>query len=148
MRSKFDIRYSIFNLVIRPVTVFMLLCSKPFLGIQIITTYQVFNIKTNFECTILNIKLPIRDVRNSILYIRTAAVYHLIRVTHLLWHSESYRTSTFLISKLTFNARFLIFIIQYSIFELPLFFNLFGSHTFFGIQKVTEYQVFNIKTNF
>ena len=32
-----------------------------------------------------------------------------------------------------------------SIFELPLFINLSGSNTFFGIQKVTEYQVFNIK---
>ena len=38
--------------------------------------------------------------------------------------------------------------IRNSIFELPLFFILLGPETFFGIRKVTEYQVFNIKTNF
>ena len=41
-----------------------------------------------------------------------------------------------------------IFVVRYLIFELPLFFILLGSKTFFGIRKVTEYQVFNIKTNF
>ena len=41
-----------------------------------------------------------------------------------------------------------IFVIRYSIFELPLLIILLGSKTFFGIRKVTEYQVFNIKTNF
>ena len=41
-----------------------------------------------------------------------------------------------------------IFVIRYSIFELPLFFILLVSKTLLSIQKVTEYQVFNIKTNF
>ena len=41
-----------------------------------------------------------------------------------------------------------IFVIRYSIFELPLLIILLGSKTFFGTRKVTEYQVFNIKTNF
>ena len=51
-----------------------------------------------------------------------------------------------------FNARFWIsnyqFDIRYSIFELPLFFVFLGSKTFFSIRKVTEYQIFNIKTDF
>ena len=41
-----------------------------------------------------------------------------------------------------------IFVIRYSIFELPMFFILLGSKTFLSVWKVTEYQVFNIKTNF
>ena len=41
-----------------------------------------------------------------------------------------------------------IFVVRYSIFELPLFFVLLGSKTVFGIRKVTEYQVFNIQTSF
>ena len=41
-----------------------------------------------------------------------------------------------------------IFVIRYSIFELPMFFILLGSKTFLSVCKVTEYQVFNIKTNF
>ena len=41
-----------------------------------------------------------------------------------------------------------IFVIRYSIFELPLFSILLVSKTFLSIQKVTEYQVFNIKTYF
>ena len=41
-----------------------------------------------------------------------------------------------------------IFVIRYSIFELPLFFILLVSKTFLSIQKATEYQVFNIETNF
>ena len=41
-----------------------------------------------------------------------------------------------------------IFLIRYSIFELPLFFVFFASKTFFSIRKVTEYQIFNIKTTF
>ena len=41
-----------------------------------------------------------------------------------------------------------IFVIRYSIFELPLFFVLLWSKTFFSIWKDTEYQIFNIKTNF
>ena len=40
-----------------------------------------------------------------------------------------------------------IFVIRYSIFELPLFFVLLGSKTFFGIRKFTEYYIFIIKTN-
>ena len=42
----------------------------------------------------------------------------------------------------------LIFAIRYSIFELPMFFILLVPKTFLSIWKVTEYQVFNIKTNF
>ena len=38
--------------------------------------------------------------------------------------------------------------IRYSIFEPPLLVILLGSKTFFGILEVTEYQVFDIKTNF
>ena len=41
-----------------------------------------------------------------------------------------------------------IFVVRYSIFELPLFFILLVSNTFLSIRKVTEYQVFNTKTNF
>ena len=41
-----------------------------------------------------------------------------------------------------------IFVIRYSIFELPLFFVFLWSKNFFSNRKVTEYQVFNIKTNF
>ena len=41
-----------------------------------------------------------------------------------------------------------IFVIRYLIFELSLFFILLVSKTFLSIQKVTEYQVLNIKTNF
>ena len=41
-----------------------------------------------------------------------------------------------------------IFVIRYSISELPLFFILWVSKTFLSIRKVTEYQVFNINTNF
>ena len=41
-----------------------------------------------------------------------------------------------------------IFVVRYSIFELPLFFVLLGSKTFFSVWIVTEYQVFDIKTNF
>ena len=41
-----------------------------------------------------------------------------------------------------------IFVIRYSIFELPLFFVFLWSKTFFSIRKVTEYQMFNIQTNF
>ena len=41
-----------------------------------------------------------------------------------------------------------IFVIRYSIFELPMFFILLGSKTVLSVWKVTEYQVFNIKTNF
>ena len=41
-----------------------------------------------------------------------------------------------------------IFAIWYSIFELPMFFILLVPKTFLSIWKVTEYQVFNIKTNF
>ena len=39
-------------------------------------------------------------------------------------------------------------LVRYSIFELPLLIILLGSNVFFGIRKATEYQVFNIKTNF
>ena len=37
------------------------------------------------------------------------------------------------------------FDIRSSIFELPLFYVLLGSKTFFGIRKDFIYQVFNIK---
>ena len=46
----------------------MLLCSKPFLSIQKITAYQVFNIKHDFEY----------QITNSIFVIRTAAVFHVL----------------------------------------------------------------------
>ena len=91
------------------------------------------------------------DIRSSIFDIRTTAFFILLGSKNLLWHSESYRI-IFLISKLTFNARFWIsncqFVIRYSIFELPLFFVFLWSKTFFSNRNVTEYQVFNIKTNF
>ena len=41
-----------------------------------------------------------------------------------------------------------IFVVRYSIFELPVLIILLGAKTFFGIRKDTKYQVFNIKTNF
>ena len=41
-----------------------------------------------------------------------------------------------------------IFVVRYSKFELPHFVILLGSKTFLSIRKVTEYQFFNIKTNF
>ena len=39
-----------------------------------------------------------------------------------------------------------IFVIRYSIFELPLFFVLLGSKPVFGIRKVTKYQEDSIMT--
>ena len=35
-----------------------------------------------------------------------------------------------------------IFVVRYSIFELPHFIILLGSKTFLSIRKVTEYQIF------
>ena len=91
------------------------------------------------------------DIRSSIFDIRTTAFFILLGSKNLLWHSESYRI-IFLISKLTFNARFWIsncqFVIRYSIFELPLFFVFLWSKTFFSNRNVTEYQVLISKLTF
>ena len=56
INSIFAIQYSIFELPM----FFILLVPKSFLSIRKVTEYQFFNIKTNFKCTISNIKLPIR----------------------------------------------------------------------------------------
>ena len=106
-----------------------------------VVRYSTFDIRfSNGEVSsIFDIRYSDGEV-SSIFDIRTAAVDHLIRVKTFFgnWkvHDFEYQIT---------NS---IFVIRYSIFELSLFFVFLGSITFFSIRKVTEYQLFNIKTNF
>ena len=93
-------------------------------------------------------------VRYSIFDIQTAAVDHLLRVKTFFGNRKvtEYQVfnikTNFLIHDFEYQIANSIFVVRYSIFELPHFFILLGSKTFFGIRKITEYQIFNIKTNF
>ena len=88
---------------------FKLLGSKTFFGIRKVacTEYQVFISKLTFIARfwISNYQF---DIRNSIFDIQTAAVYHLIRVKKPSSAFGKLPNIMFLISKLTFNAQFLI----------------------------------------
>ena len=88
--SIFVVRYSTFELPL----FFVLLRSKTFFGIRKVTEFQFLISKLAFNARngISNYQF---DIRNSIFDVRTADVFHLIRVENLLKRLESHRISNF-----------------------------------------------------
>ena len=122
MRSKFDIRHSIFDIQMEKLVRY----STFDIQMEKLVRYSTFDIRhSNREVS------SIFDIRYS--NGEVSSIFD-FRYSVFKWRSK-------------FDIRYSNGEVS-SIFDLPLLIILLGSKTFFGIRKVSEYQVFSIKTNF